>query len=67
VRSRSVTKVHRRTVREALASAVPKSRKPRVAQAPKLDPVKPLIDAMLLATWTLRVRRAIPRSGFIPG
>jgi len=41
--------VHRRTVRAALASAVPAPRKPRVAQAPKLDPVKPLIDEMLTA------------------
>lgn len=41
--------VHRRTVREALASAWPKPRKPRVAQAPKLDPVKPAIDEMLTA------------------
>jgi len=41
--------VHRRTVRAALASAMPAPRKPRVAQAPKLDPVKPLIDKMLTA------------------
>jgi transposase len=41
--------VHRRTVRAALASALPSPRKPRVAQAPKLDPVKPLIDEMLTA------------------
>ena len=39
--------VHRRTVRQALASAVPPSRKKRVFPAPVLDPVKPLIDAML--------------------
>lgn len=39
--------VHRRTVRAALASAVPPPRKPRKAVAPKLDPAKPLIDAML--------------------
>jgi transposase len=41
--------VHRRTVRAALASALPAPRKPRVAQAPKLGPVKPLIDEMLTA------------------
>ena len=41
--------VHRRTVRAALASALPPPRKPRTAQAPKLDPVKPLIDEMLTA------------------
>ena len=40
-------RVHRRTVRQALASAVPPPRKARVFGAPVLDPVKPLIDAML--------------------
>jgi hypothetical protein len=40
-------RVHRRTVRRALESAVPPPRKPRVLPAPVLDPVKPLIDAML--------------------
>ena len=40
-------RVHRRTVRQALVSAVPPSRKPRSFAAPVLDPVKPLIDAML--------------------
>ena len=39
--------VHRRTVRRALASAAPPARRPRVFAAPKLDPAKPLIDAML--------------------
>jgi transposase len=39
--------VHRRAVRAALASAVPPPRKARVFAAPVLDPVKPLIDAML--------------------
>ncbi len=41
--------VHRRTVRAALASATPAARKPRTAQAPKLDPVKAVIDEMLRA------------------
>lgn len=41
--------VHRRTVRAALDSATPAPRKPRVAQAPKLEPVKAFIDAMLVA------------------
>jgi hypothetical protein len=41
--------VHRRTVRAVLSSATPAPRKPRVAQAPKLDPLKPIIDAMLVA------------------
>ena len=39
--------VHRRTVRQALASAEPPPRKVPVRTAPVLDPVKPLIDAML--------------------
>jgi len=39
--------VHRRTVRAALASATPPPRKPRRSTAPKLDPAKPFIDAML--------------------
>jgi len=40
-------RVHRRTVRQALESAVPPARKQRVFAAPALDPVKPLIDGML--------------------
>lgn len=39
--------VHRRTVRQALASAFPPPRKERKGPAPKLDPVRDLIDAML--------------------
>lgn len=39
--------VHRRTVRAALASATPPERKVPVRSAPKLDPAKPLIEAML--------------------
>lgn len=39
--------VHRRTVRQALASPLPPPRQRRCQPAPKLDPVKPLIDAML--------------------
>jgi transposase len=39
--------VHRRTVRQALASAQPPPRKTPARAAPKLDPVKALIDAML--------------------
>lgn len=41
--------VHRRTVRQALDSPFPPPRKPRSFAAPKLDPAKPLIDAMLVA------------------
>jgi len=40
-------RVHRRTVRQALVSATPPPRKARVFPAPVLDPVRPLIDAML--------------------
>ena len=46
--------VHRRTVRAALASAVPAPRKVPVRVAPKLAAAKPLIDAMLvedLSAW----------------
>ena len=39
--------VHRRTVRKALASATPPQRKTPARAAPRPDPVKPLIDAML--------------------
>ena len=39
--------VHRRTVRQALGNAVPPERKTPQRTAPKLDPAKSLIDAML--------------------
>ncbi len=44
--------VHRRTVRQALENAVPPERKPPVRAAPKLDPAKALIDAMLIVDLT---------------
>jgi transposase len=40
--------VHRRTVRAALASAVPPERKSPARVAPVLDPVRAVIDAMLV-------------------
>jgi transposase len=44
--------VHRRTVRQALDNAVPPERKTPVRPAPKLDPAKPLVDAMLIVDLT---------------
>jgi Bacterial regulatory proteins, gntR family len=44
--------VHRRTVRRALANAVPPERKTPVRVAPKLEPAKGLIDAMLMLDLT---------------
>src|ERR1700694_2588561 len=39
--------VHRRVVRQALASAIPPDKRRSVRDAPKLDPVKEHIDRML--------------------
>jgi transposase len=39
--------VHRRMVREALANAMPRSRKTPVRERPRLDPLIPFIDAIL--------------------
>jgi hypothetical protein len=41
--------VHRRQVRQALSSAVPPERKSSVWVCPALDPVKPFIEAVLVA------------------
>ncbi|MFT7866873.1 MULTISPECIES: transposase [Amycolatopsis] len=41
--------VHRRTVREALTSALPKPRKKQPPRRSRLDPFKPAVDAMLRA------------------
>ena len=43
--------VHRRTVRQALASPIPPPRKPRTFPAPRLDASKAVIDAMCARTW----------------
>jgi transposase len=41
--------VHRRTVRQAVENAMPPDRKVAVKHCPALDPVKPFIEAMLVA------------------
>jgi len=53
--------VHRRTVRQALANAVPPERKTPVRVAPKLDPAKGLIDKMLMLDLTAAL--AMPEEG----
>ncbi len=57
-------RVHRRTVRQALESAVPPPRRKRVFAAPTLDPVKPLIDACCARIWTHPASSGIPPGGF---
>lgn len=44
-------RVHRRTVRQALASAVPPPRKTPRRTSPRLEPFKVAIDAMLRSDW----------------
>jgi len=58
--------VHRRTVRAALASATPPPRKPRRSPAPKLDPAKPFIDAMLREDLTDPASNGTPPGGCWP-
>lgn len=45
-------RVHRRTVRQPLASAMPPPRKTPVRRSPRLDPFKTVIDEMLWADTT---------------
>ena len=59
--------VHRRTVRQALTNALPPQRKTAVRVAPKLDPAKGLIDAMLTEDLTApRKQRHTARRGLGP-
>jgi transposase len=44
--------VHRRLVRQALESSLPPERKPVTRTCPTLDPVKPFIEAILVADQT---------------
>ena len=59
-------RVHRRTVRQALANAVP-PRKTPVRRSPRLDPFKTVIDEMLWADTTPRASSVIPPGGFCTG
>ena len=49
---RSNLGVHRRMVREALADAVPRERKIAIRAKPRLEPVRPFIEAILEADRT---------------
>ncbi len=50
-------------VRQALANAVPPERKTPVRTAPKLEPAKPLIDAMLTVDLTAPRKQRHTRGG----
>jgi len=50
-------RVHRRTVRQALAGAVPPPRKPPQRSSPVLDAVRDLIDSMLRADLVAPVKQ----------
>ena len=56
-------RVHRRVVRQALASAVPPGRKQPVREAPVLGEWKPLIRAWVEADQELPKSSGIPRGG----
>jgi len=55
--------VHRRTVRQAMESAMPVPRKKPVRNSPRLDAVKPLIDDMLRVDLSAprKQRHTVPR------
>jgi hypothetical protein len=46
--------VHRRTVRQALASAIPPPRRTPARTSPRLKPVRGFINDMLAAIWARR-------------
>ncbi len=52
---------------QALENAVPPERKTPVRTAPKLEPAKPLIDAMLTVDLTALASSDTPRGGCWPG
>ena len=58
--------VHRRLVRQAMASALPPERTYTPRPAPRLDPVKPFIDSILKADYKRHASSGIQRSESTP-